>query len=56
MASITNFILNGISASGHNIYVATSGFKNTLVFTDVQVPACKIIIALDTGHNPIRYF
>ena len=26
MASITNFILNGISASGHNIYVATSGF------------------------------
>ena len=35
---------------------ATSGFKNTLVFTDVQVPACKIIIALDTGHNPTRYF
>ena len=27
MASITNFILNGISASGHNIYVATSGFS-----------------------------
>jgi hypothetical protein len=27
MATITNFVLNGISASGHNIYVATSGFS-----------------------------
>jgi hypothetical protein len=27
MASITNFVLNGISASGHNIYVASSGFS-----------------------------
>ena len=27
MAQITNFIANGVTASGHNIYVATSGFS-----------------------------